>query len=410
MNPETAIRIEGLWKRYGLPIAPALRRRVRAWRRRANDSSGTPDCAIDAGPWALRDISLTLRHGDSLGIIGRNGAGKSTLLKVLAGVTPPTRGTMYIGGRVFPMIELNAGLHPELTGRENVRLLAAIMGLSRSETAGKIPEIERFTELGAWFDRPVRTYSTGMLARLGFGVAVNVDSDVLLVDEVLAVGDLRFQNKCLARIKDIHKRGRTVLFVSHNLDQLQYLTGRAILIESGRVIADGDPLSVLNAYERKVFAEQASEAAEQGFKRRKTTGDISFESVQVTDSEGVPVHEIARGEPFGLALTLTCRRRIERPSFQFSILNARGIQCIWRFSDEDGLQLACLPEGRHHIRVWLENANLVNGYYEFAFAIRDGVSYETLERFHNLASFAVTGEGRARGIVDCRCKWEHVPR
>ncbi len=190
MSDDVVIRIEGLWKRYGLPLPAVIRK---GWNlvRHGHLESGNGD----HGPWALRDVNLEVRRGETVGIVGRNGAGKSTLLKVLAGVTAPTRGRVEIRGRIFPMIELNAGLHMELTGRENVRLLGAVMGLSRREMESRLPDIEEFTELGVWFDKPVRTYSTGMLGRLGFGVAVNIESDVVLIDETFAVGDLKFQKQ-----------------------------------------------------------------------------------------------------------------------------------------------------------------------------------------------------------------------
>ena len=190
MSSDIVIKIEGLWKRYGLPI-PDVLGKVRSLLGSANSVGRNGE----ARNWALRDVNLEVRRGETIGIVGRNGAGKSTLLKVLAGVTAPTRGRVEIRGRIFPMIELNAGLHKELTGRENVRLLGAVMGMSRREIELRLPGIEDFTDLGEWFDRPVRMYSSGMLSRLGFGVAVNVESDVILIDETFAVGDLKFQEQ-----------------------------------------------------------------------------------------------------------------------------------------------------------------------------------------------------------------------
>ena len=205
MSGDLAIKIEGLWKRYGFPLPEFIDTALSIVRRGSGEDG-------DRRPWALKDLNLEVRKGETIGIVGRNGAGKSTLLKVLAGVTEPTRGRVEIHGRIFPMIELNAGLHLELTGRENVRLLAAVMGLSRREIDERLPDIEEFTELGDWFDRPVRMYSSGMLGRLGFGVAVNIRSDVVLIDETFAVGDLRFQNKSLSRIKEMRETSRLAKF------------------------------------------------------------------------------------------------------------------------------------------------------------------------------------------------------
>jgi ABC-type polysaccharide/polyol phosphate transport system ATPase subunit len=183
---DVVIKVDNLWKRYGLPL-PGFVRKGQGWLKRnlsshARRSASRPELEKESH-FALKDFSLEVKRGQTLGIIGHNGAGKSTLLKILAGVTLPTSGRVEILGRVFPMIELNAGIHPEFTGRENVRILGAIMGLSQAEIEAKVSEIEEFCELQEWFDKPVRMYSSGMLARLGFGVAVEVESDILLVDE-----------------------------------------------------------------------------------------------------------------------------------------------------------------------------------------------------------------------------------
>lgn len=401
MSDDVVIRVEGLWKRYGLGLVSRLKRRVNALR------SGRA-LADDADHWALRDINLEVKRGETLGIIGRNGAGKSTLLKILAGVTPPTRGKVEVHGRVFPMIELNAGLHMDLAGRENVFLLGAIMGLTRSEIRRLLPAIEEFCELGEFFNQPVRTYSSGMLARLGFAVAVNVEADILLIDEVLAVGDLQFQNKCLKRFKDIRESGNTILFVSHNLDLLQYLTRRSIVLEEGALIGAGEPMAMVNLYEGHIFRKATSTQVERRFRHRQTTEDVIFEHVAVLDAQGQPVTQVKRGDLFGIEMVIRSNRPVTHPSFQLAILNAAGVVCVWRLSEEDGLRLDTL-DGRYVIRVWFQNANLANGRYEFAFALRNADSYETLERFYGLTSFAIVGPGRARGIMHCNCRWECKP-
>lgn len=247
MSEPYILEVDQVWKRYGLPLGPALRK---AWGR----LRGRPLSDEDLGPWALRDVSVRVRPGEALGIVGRNGAGKSTLLKLLAGVTPPSRGSVRVRGRMFPMIELNAGIHPELTGRENAYLLGAIFGLTRRQVRAKIEEIHAFSELETWFDQPIRIYSSGMLARLGFSVAVNIENDVLLVDEVLATGDAGFQKKCMDRIlKMIAQNGTTLVFVSHSPDEIERLCSKSILIEHGRVIYEGAPKALLEVYSRDVL-------------------------------------------------------------------------------------------------------------------------------------------------------------
>jgi ABC-type polysaccharide/polyol phosphate transport system ATPase subunit len=191
MSEDVVIKVDHLWKCYGLPPSPDFKGVLK------NIKNGRPlfYAPNDSGPWSLSDVNFEIKKGEVLGVIGRNGAGKSTLLKVLAGVSPATRGSIAVKGRVFPMIELAAGMHLDLTGRENVRLLGAVMGIPYFEMEANVPKIEEFCELGEWFDRPVYQYSSGMAARLGFAVAMHVNADVLLIDEVLSVGDFLFQKK-----------------------------------------------------------------------------------------------------------------------------------------------------------------------------------------------------------------------
>jgi lipopolysaccharide transport system ATP-binding protein len=316
MNDDVVIRVGGLWKRYGLPLVPALRRYWRSLRNGDGwlSADSNPD---NDGPWALRDINLEVRRGETLGIIGRNGAGKSTLLKVLAGVTPPTRGKVEVRGRVFPMIELNAGLHRDLTGRENVRLLGAIMGLSRQEIEAKMTAIEEFCELGEWFDRPVRMYSSGMLARLGFGVAMNVDADILLVDEVLAVGDLAFQRKCYSRIERLREQDIAVVLVSHSIRQVERLCETAILLEAGELVQKDTSVRVAGSYYHRADEESrlriAAENSADNTSRYRNSGELLVECVEVFNLFDEPVDTIRSGDGIRLKLQLTTTCNVKEP-------------------------------------------------------------------------------------------------
>ena len=198
--------------------------------------------------WALRDVNLGVRHGESLGIIGRNGAGKSTLLKVIARVLRPTTGRVQVRGNVAPLIELGAGFHPELTGRENIILNGAMLGFSRGQMEEKFARIVEFAELGPFIDAALRSYSSGMVVRLGFAVATEVDPDILIIDEVLAVGDESFREKCLSRMADFRKRGTTILFVSHALESIRSTCDRAIWVEGGQIQRSGAVDEVVHAY------------------------------------------------------------------------------------------------------------------------------------------------------------------
>jgi ABC-type polysaccharide/polyol phosphate transport system ATPase subunit len=312
MTEDVAIQIEGLWKRYGFPWLGSLQGKQR--------QADSPN-----GSWALRDISFNLRRGETLGIIGRNGAGKSTLLKVLAGVTPATRGRVRVRGRIFPMIELNAGMHAELTGRENARLLGAIMGLSRREIEARMAEIEEFCELGIWFDRPVRAYSSGMTARLGFAVAMNVDADVLLVDEVLAVGDMAFQQRCYDRLERMRSLGTTVMLVSHNIRQVARLCDPVMLLEQGQIAEYGTAAKVTSLY-----YERCSDIALDWDKSRfsptdsiiRSTGDVVIENLMILDDQGRPTDRVRFGDPVTFRVEFTAKRYIEHPVIGVGILTS----------------------------------------------------------------------------------------
>ncbi len=198
--------------------------------------------------WALQDVSFTVRRGECLGLVGANGSGKSTLLGILAGISPPTSGRITMNGRVSALLELGAGFHPQLSGRENAIVNAVLLGLTIQEARDALPEIIQFSELGDFIDQPMHTYSSGMFMRLGFSVAVHVKPEVLLVDEVLAVGDAEFQSKCYPRLEQLREAGVTVVIASHDLPAVQRYTERALLLKEGRVIMEGKPAQVLHSY------------------------------------------------------------------------------------------------------------------------------------------------------------------
>jgi len=248
---QLAIRVEHLAKRYQIG---ANRERYRTLRdtlaslasapARLLKGKQTPDPFI----WALNDINFEVHHGEALGIIGRNGAGKSTLLKILSRITRPTRGRVEMYGRVGSLLEVGTGFHPELTGRDNIYLNGAILGMQRSEIERKFDEIVDFAEIEQFLDTPVKRYSSGMYMRLAFAVAAHLEPEILVVDEVLAVGDVKFQKKSLGKMQDVAHSGRTILFVSHHMDAIEALCNRCLLLDHGRVVNEGNPHSVIEAY------------------------------------------------------------------------------------------------------------------------------------------------------------------
>ncbi len=256
---QESIRVEGLGKQYRLGKRverfPTIRDAIVGWARGAGRNVarliGGKQSRADHDQelfWALQEVSFTVETGEVVGIVGRNGAGKSTLLKLLSRITYPTEGDVYIRGRVGSLLEVGTGFHPELTGRENIYLNGAILGMSRSDVVRSFDDIVAFAEIEKFIDTPVKRYSSGMYLRLAFAVAAHLQPDVLLIDEVLAVGDAAFQKKCLSKMRDIGGRGRTVVFVSHNMIAIQQLCSRVLMIEDGRLAADGPAAEVVRRY------------------------------------------------------------------------------------------------------------------------------------------------------------------
>ncbi len=253
MEP-VVVSVEGVSKRYRIGALPAgydsfrevFSRAFMAWLRRlrrGGETDGDPTTL-----WALKDVSFEVRRGEILGVVGRNGAGKSTLLKVLSRITRPSTGQVEIYGRVGSLLEVGTGFHPDLTGRENVYLNGAVLGMRKVEIDAKFDEIVAFSELERFIETPVKFYSSGMYVRLAFSVAAHLEPEILIMDEVLAVGDMAFQQKCLDKMNDIRRQGRTIFFVSHNLPAITRLCKRAILLERGRLVAEGQPQEVVNRY------------------------------------------------------------------------------------------------------------------------------------------------------------------
>src|SRR5213078_1044255 len=223
---------------------------AKRWYRRGPQKSGDM--------WALRDVSFQVPQGEVLGIVGHNGAGKTTILKLLSSITAPSSGEITIRGRLAALIEVSSGFHPELTGRENVYLHGAMLGMRRAEITRKMDSIVEFSGVEKYIDVPVKRYSSGMYVRLGFSVAAHLDPDIVLLDEVLAVGDVAFQARCLDRIGELRKAGRTIVFVSHDLAAVYHLCDRAILLARGQILSDGTPRAVIDQYQRMAFAGQGT--------------------------------------------------------------------------------------------------------------------------------------------------------
>ncbi|MCQ9372930.1 ABC transporter ATP-binding protein [Methyloversatilis sp. XJ19-13] len=350
---------------------------------------------------ALDDVNFSIRQGEVVGIIGHNGAGKSTLLKTLAGISQATRGKVHVEGRVAPLIEVGAGLVADMTGRENVFLNAAILGMSRRDIRRKFDEIVNFAEMEKFIDTPIKRYSSGMQIRLAFAIATAVDADVLIVDEVLAVGDLAFQRKCFDRMEDlIRRQGRTVLLVSHNIRQVERLCTRAILLDHGRAILDGEPRDVCNVFydtmDQKVHEGLAS--AGPGLGRRESSGDIELQALKIFDTTGREIERTEYMGDFNIEVTFQVRHMIQRPSFGIGV-HTTDFLYLATSQSIDVLKVPQLEPGVHTVRYAIRGFPFLPGVYSFRVGVALGDSFQALLYVENVGKLLVTSAPGSRAVA-----------
>ena len=428
---EIAIRSEGLSKRYRIgqhERYKALRdvitdgavspfRRLRSAMSRRNGSS-IRDAQFEVRNtfWALENVSFEVKRGEVLGIIGRNGAGKSTLLKILSRITKPTCGHAEIKGRVGSLLEVGTGFHPELTGRENIYLNAAILGMRKAEVERKFDEIVAFAEVEKFIDTPVKRYSSGMYVRLAFAVAAHMETEVLLVDEVLAVGDAQFQKKCLCKMGEVATEGRTIIFVSHNMAAVESLCDRSILLCRGAVELDEDTRTVIEAYlqDREIGTEQGVTNLWVHSKRHAGSQRI-LSYVKTINSLGDPITSLLPGDDLILEFELLPSEPIRQPSLGIGIDNSLGqrvfsvltylSECHWEKLDRRTVARCVIPE-----------INLMPGRYTMSLSV--GNPYNPLiDAITNASGFSVEPSdyfqtGRMPtpdlGVVLARSRWEFI--
>jgi ABC-type polysaccharide/polyol phosphate transport system ATPase subunit len=339
--------------------------------------------------WALWDVSFSVQPGEVLGIIGANGAGKTTILKILAGVTKPTRGTVALTGNVSALIELGAGFHPELTGRENIYLNSAILGLKRHQIRRILDDIVAFAELEDFIDTPVKRYSSGMYARLGFSVAVHVDPDILLVDEVLSVGDVGFQQKSLRRMLDFKMQAKAMVFVSHNLVAVQSVCNRVLYLEKGKIRSIGSPAEVIPAFQRHLTSKDpgVGHARSHAAMSNSDHRSLWIESVVIQDSTSNPTSAIRPDDPVSVALQIRNPGEPLEVTVALAVYQQDGTKCGETNSTSAG-QPMILCTGSNLVRVDFDHMSLVPGGYYLNAAVSQG----HLVRLHHLpyaASFEV---------------------
>ena len=379
----------GVWKRFHRgerhdslrDLIPALARRV--------TGRSTPPTALGAGDfWAVQDVNFTVEPGRALGIIGPNGAGKSTMLKMLTRILRPTRGTVALRGRVASMIEVAGGFHGDLTGRENIFLQGAIMGLRRREIISRLESIVEFAGIGPFIDTQVKRYSNGMNARLGFAIAAHLDPDVLVIDEVLSVGDMAFQEKCLVRMKSFKENGVAIVFVSHNLQAVTNLCDEAIFLRSS-VRAQGNVLDTIGAYLQATQEEGASERP-----------GVYIDQVRLTDDAGEPAGTVMPGTPLTLEARYSIREALIKPSFGLTVLRSTDHLVVFdgHFTPRD-MGIRNLSAGQTYLVRFTLRANLTRGPYHIGLDVNENsIVWVGLKR--PAASFQVADRRPHGGIVD----------
>jgi lipopolysaccharide transport system ATP-binding protein len=359
---------------------------------------------------ALDEISFQVRQGDTLGIVGRNGAGKSTLLKLLSRITLPTHGAIRMRGRVASLLEVGTGFHPELTGRENIFLNGAILGMTKREINRNLDAIIDFAEIAQFIDTPVKRYSSGMYVRLAFAVAAHLEPEILIVDEVLAVGDIAFQRKCLGKMQTVQESGRTVLFVSHNLTAVSKLCSRCLLLSGGRLLQDGPTAQVLNAYVSAVGADRSSTRE---YPRSGTPFEAKIRRVSVVDLSGKPAAVIELTERFAIEVDYELENSITGLSVGLQIISVEGDLTVVSLSDPelDWSRLESRKPGYYKSRVEIPQDLLNTGLYQVRvgmsanFKIFDVIEDVTFEITDSVGIMVPLGQERKSSLLAVRLPW-----
>jgi lipopolysaccharide transport system ATP-binding protein len=407
----TALRIEGVSKCYRIYDSPGDRLKEMVTRGRWKRHSEF---------WALQDINFTIEAGTTTGIIGPNGSGKSTLLQIITGTLEPTHGSVWHDGRIAALLELGAGFNPEFTGIENVFMNASLMGFSRAETEALLPQIERFAEIGAFIHQPVKTYSSGMYVRLAFSIAISASPQILIIDEALAVGDAIFQHRCMRRLKEMQESGVTMFFVSHDPGAVRALCTRAILLNGGKMEADGEPPDVLNRYQKIIMArEEAYNAADSAQTTadekeifsdeydnvplapifRHGDGSAQVLSVQLFDSSRQRVELVETGEPVSVRLRVVFEKDVEDPVFGFLIRNRHGIHIYGTNTELQGLRFGQVARGETFEVTFRFECWLAPDSYSITVASHsfDAISFDWLD---GALFFRVVSDKPMEGVVN----------
>jgi lipopolysaccharide transport system ATP-binding protein len=361
-----AIKVDGVWKEY---VVGASRKRADTFYESLSNALSSPfkrlrgeaEAEDESRFWALKDVSFEVQPGEVVGVIGRNGAGKSTLLKILSRITAPTKGRIEVRGRLASLLEVGTGFHPELTGRENVFLNGAILGMTRRDIQKKFDEIVAFAEVEKFIDTPVKRYSSGMAIRLAFSVAAHLESEVLLVDEVLAVGDIAFQRKCIGKMGEVAHHGRTVLFVSHNLDSIQQLCSTGVLLDRGRITESGAVRLVLDMYMRSIPSEIGNSGSVIDLGRQESDFDVY--QIEVLDAAGNRKDHVRTWDEIVFRIHFEAKRASSGLSVVFQIASPTGTVLHLCSTQPDRVVEVQAEVGRNSVDIHFPRLSLASGFF-----------------------------------------------
>ncbi|MFC1517417.1 ABC transporter ATP-binding protein [Candidatus Margulisiibacteriota bacterium] len=423
---DTVIKIENLYKEYRLGVIShgTLRHDLQSWWARIRKKED-PNSLVSIhhnketernNILALNNVSFSVKQGEVLGIIGRNGAGKSTILKILSKITAPTKGNVKIKGRVGSLLEVGTGFHPELTGRENIYLNGAILGMNQQEINNKIKEIIDFAGIEKFVDTPVKRYSSGMHVRLAFAVAAHLEPEILVIDEVLAVGDVAFQKKCLGKIEDVSKKdGRTILFVSHNMQALKDLCPKALWIDQGQIMETGDSSTVIGNYLKKMDQEREllpiNARAEKTFEVNQEDA-FQVVSAKVLNEHGILSENLSCDEPIIIEVICQVNQPITDMYGWLQITNVQGQVLMAADSRESGLNnVENLPAGKHKINITIPPRILGFGDYLVRISFADYVGNNLVPPLGHVCSFHLDDTSSLRknkrgSLLSTLYKWD----
>jgi len=373
--------------------------------------------------WALENVNFSLKKGETLGIIGTNGSGKSTLLRLISGIFPPDKGSITINGRIGSLIAVGAGFHPHMTGRENIFLNGTILGMSKKDIKERFDSIVDFADIGNFLDAPVSTYSSGMRVRLGFAIAVHSDPDILLVDEILSVGDLSFRNKSLRYMATLREKARGIIFISHNLEQVRVLCNRVIILDKGRIIYDGPTHEGCVQYQemtREIRLDcvnkeinSAISATSEKFRERQSSGEeIEIIDIGITDINNKKINKIGMKESFNIFCAFEAKKDLEGLYFTAVIVSSDDYKpLIYLVSNDDyKTDFKNIKKGKYRINITIPEHHLIPSVYVLNFAIRNEKTGETYERIFSNVGFRVESDGHylERGVVAVKENWKLI--